>query len=150
MNRLKFYWIKIKGESDVLDPLLAGIIETNPIQVLDLYFFMASVSGIKMTESALTQLFTACSKRQFYDIYLLFRPFFDAKSPQQDITALNAALTDFLSKQEWVNAFYMQLDQTEDAKETAISVYSKTTNFLKDNLAQFSELEKFDVIFASK
>ena len=39
----------------------------------------------------------------------------------------------------------MELDHTEDAKETAISVYSETTDFLKDNLAQFLELEEFEM-----
>ena len=137
LNRLKLYYIKIKGEPDVLDPLLAGIIETNPIQVLYLWFYSASNGGIKMTESALAQFFTACSKRQFYDITLKFSPFFDATSPENDITAVDAALKDFLSKQQLLNAFYMRLDIIDDAKETAISVYRESTNFLKDNLAQF-------------
>ena len=49
--------MKNKGKDHVLDPLLADKIETNPIQVLYLSFYLIGNSGIKIP--GLAQLLSA-------------------------------------------------------------------------------------------
>ena len=46
--------------------------------------------------------------------------------------------------------FYMDLDHEWNAKDTSITAYTETFDYMKANLAQYSDFEKFQVNFKSK
>ena len=63
------------GEAEVFKPsLLCNLVESNPIQVLHLYFAEAWDSKLKCTSSVLAELFNGFTKRSFYSNLCFYLP----------------------------------------------------------------------------
>ena len=86
------------------------------------------------------------TKKRLYDLTLIFKP---SLQKEDDLLALDKTFSNLLSNQPLLNALYIRLDHKFYAKDTAISVYEKTTTTLKNNLAAYSCFEKFHVKFSS-